>query len=157
MPNQMNHFYKLIATFFGLGYAPVAPGTFGALGGFLISLVCWYAGMPSERFLYIHIFLILVSYMAGVYAVNKLKEEWGHDPSRVVIDETLGFWVSIIFLPINWNVLLSGFILFRFFDILKPLGIRKIDQMNSPHSVMLDDVAAGIFANAVLQVAVCFF
>jgi phosphatidylglycerophosphatase A len=93
----------------------------------------------------------VLSFFAGTFACKKLSGEWGHDPSKVVIDETLGFWISILFLPLNVQTLIGGFILFRFFDIVKPLGIRKIDNLNSPYAVMLDDVLAGIYANLVLQ------
>jgi len=104
-----------------------------------------------------HIVLIITSYYLGVYACKKLENEWGQDPSKVVIDETLGFWISILFLPINIYIFIAGFILFRFFDILKPLGIRKIDLMHTHHSVMLDDVLAGIYANIVLQIYVFYY
>lgn len=143
--------YKTIATFFGLGYAPIAPGTFGALGGVLISSFLIYFGLSFEAFQWVHLILIAIAYMLGVWACKGLNTEWGDDPSRVVIDETLGFWIAILFLPLTWKVLLGGFILFRFFDILKPFGIRKLDQWKNPNAVMLDDVAAGIYANIVLQ------
>ncbi len=147
----MIRFSKIIATFFGLGYAPVAPGTFGALGGLFISFFLLKSGLDFTTFHVLHIFLIVLSFFAGTFACKKLSGEWGHDPSKVVIDETLGFWISILFLPLNVQTLIGGFILFRFFDIVKPLGIRKIDNLNSPFAVMLDDVLAGIYANLVLQ------
>lgn len=142
---------KIIATFFGLGYIPFAPGTFGALGGLAISYCMVQSSCSYQNFQLYHIGLIITAYFAGVYACRALVDEWGQDPSKVVIDETLGFWVSILFLPVHLYTLIAGFVLFRFFDILKPLGIRKIDQMHTPHSVMLDDVAAGIYANLVLH------
>jgi len=153
----MNQLPKLVATFFGLGFIPVAPGTFGALGGFLISYLLLFFGVDVKSFHSIHLILILFSYAGGVWACKKLSSEWGLDPSRVVIDETIGFWISILFLPVDIWIFLAGFILFRFFDIIKPLGIRKIDQWHTPHSVMLDDVLAGIYANVILQIIVYFF
>jgi phosphatidylglycerophosphatase A len=92
---------KIIATFFGLGYAPIAPGTFGALGGFIISFILLKIGLDFNTFHLLHIFLIVVSFFAGIFACKRLSSHWGHDPSKVVIDETLGFWVSILFLPQN--------------------------------------------------------
>lgn len=148
---MQSHLHKTIATFFGLGYAPFAPGTFGALGGVLISSFMISFGIDYSTFQYIHILLIVIAYFLGVRACIGLQSEWGDDPSRVVIDETLGFWIAILFLPLSWKVILGGFILFRFFDIQKPLGIRKLDQWKNPHAVMLDDVVAGIYANIVLQ------
>ncbi len=152
----MNQLPKLAATFFGLGFLPVAPGTFGALGGFLVSYLLFILVSDFCLFYIIHTVLILTSYVGGVWACKKLRSEWGPDPSRVVIDETIGFWISILFLPLNFWLFLAGFILFRFFDILKPLGIRKIDQWHTSHSVMLDDVLAGIYANVILQIVVYF-
>ncbi|MBL0026167.1 MAG: phosphatidylglycerophosphatase A [Saprospiraceae bacterium] len=149
--------YKLIATFFGLGYAPIAPGTFGALGGFIISFFMMKAGMNYYSFHGLHVFIIILTYVVGVLACDKLKAEWGDDPSRVVIDETMGFWISILFLPLHIYVFMLGFVLFRLFDILKPLGIRKIDQLHTSHSVMLDDAVAGVYTNIVLQIVFCFF
>ena len=150
---------KIVATFFGLGYIPFAPGTFGALGGLLISyaLTLYNTTQTSTPALNIvplsaaEVVLIVGAYIAGVWACRTLSDEWGQDPSKVVIDEALGFWVSIIALPHTPFYLISGFLLFRIFDITKPFGIRRIDNWHTPHAVMLDDVAAGIAANVVLQ------
>lgn len=148
---------KIIATFFGLGYAPIAPGTFGALGGFIISFILLKTGLDFKSFHFLHVFLIFVSFFAGIFACKRLSSQWGHDPSKVVIDETLGFWVSILFLPLNVQTLIGGFVLFRFFDILKPFGIRKIDRLSTPYAVMLDDVVAGIYTNIILQILFWMF
>ena len=148
---------KLIATSLGAGYLPKAPGTFGALVGLIISYLLSFLFPEYLTFNLVHIILIGTSYFLGVYACKKLEVEWGHDPSIVVIDETLGFWISILFLPINIYVFLAGFVLFRFFDIVKPLGIRRVDNMNSHHSVMLDDVLAGIYSNLVLHLIVFLY
>lgn len=86
--------------------------------------------------------------------IKALEEEWGEDPSKVVIDETVGLWISMLFIPINTYTLILAFILFRFFDILKPLGIRKLDQLKNSWGVMLDDILAGVYANMVLQLIV---
>ncbi len=148
----MIRFAKLIATFFGLGYAPFAPGTFGALGGFGISYVLIYGTiLPYAQIQLLHGFLIVLTYFAGVYACKVLQPHWGNDPSRVVIDEALGFWVSFFALPFTLFYLVGALLLFRIFDIAKPFGIRRIDRWHTPHAVMLDDVAAGICANLVLQ------
>lgn len=150
----MDRLSKTIATFFGLGYIPVAPGTFGALGGMVISLVIMSFHTDSAWWNGVHLVMSAAAYFAGVMACRNLESSWGHDPSRVVIDEALGFWISILFLPQDWRILAAGFVLFRFFDILKPLGIRKVDKLQSHHAVMADDVIAGIYANIVLQVVV---
>jgi phosphatidylglycerophosphatase A len=149
---------KIVATTGGAGYIPFAPGTFGALAGLLFSLLLRYVFTLEESSLHlIHLFLSLIFYFSGVWACKKLKPEWGDDPSRVVMDETVGFWISIILIPARWEYYVAAFVLFRFFDIAKPLGIRKIDQMHSSHAVMLDDVVAGLYANLVLQLIILFY
>ncbi len=144
---------KMLATFFGLGYIPWAPGTFGALGGLAVTCILIMLQFDALDHHLIHLFLILSSYIIGVYVSERLKEEWGHDASRIVIDEAMGFWVSIVFLPVgNIYYLAGAFVLFRFFDIVKPLGIKKLDRMISSHGVMLDDLLAGLYTNVVLQI-----
>ena len=148
----MNRIPKIVATFLGVGYLPLAPGTWGS---FLASLIYLGLGLAFQNSKLLPVILILLScllYIAGIWAVRRLKEEWGKDPSRVVIDEACGIFVT--FIPITFSITnaLLGFILFRIFDIWKPFGIRKIDKMQDAggHSVMLDDVAAGIYASVVL-------
>ena len=101
---------------------------------------------------YIIIFLAALTYFSGVWSVKKVQKEWGSDPSKVVIDEACGIFVTMLPVAFSWTNAAIGFVLFRIFDIWKPLGIRKIDQIKSEggHSVMLDDVAAGIYAAVVL-------
>lgn len=143
---------KLIATSLGLGYLPLAPGSWGALGALLVA---WFVqqGLP-EQFLSLLILVILLSLILGIWACNQLRDEWGEDPSRVVIDESLGMWISLLFIPPAWEYYLAAFILFRFFDIAKPLGIRTIDQkLKGPLGVMLDDVLAGVYSLIILQLA----
>jgi phosphatidylglycerophosphatase A len=144
--------YKVIATFGGAGYSPVAPGTVGAIFAMFIAYILRLYTQDQMIITYIIITLIIMSYFAGVLACNKLSSEWGSDPSRVVIDEACGYWITLLFLPLTTSNLLLALVLFRFFDIAKPLGIRKIDNMHhSSHAVMLDDVVAGIYGCAILH------
>jgi phosphatidylglycerophosphatase A len=141
----LNNLAKIIATFFGAGYVPIAPGTIGAIFAFIISyFITWF--YPSS-FVLIHIVMIFVFYVLGVWATNEVSKEWGSDPSKVVVDEAIGFWVAIIYFGPSLFHLCLGLLLFRIFDIWKPLGIRKIDEIShSGHAVMLDDVAAGLLS-----------
>ncbi len=148
----MHRIPKIVATFLGVGYLPLAPGTWGSLAATLVYLgIGWTVNNSS----WLPLLLILLSgliYFLGVWAVKKLQDEWGNDPSRVVIDEACGIFVTLIPFTFSITNAILGFILFRIFDIWKPFGIRKIDQMQDAggHSVMLDDVAAGIYAYVVL-------
>ncbi len=148
----MNFIYKTFATFFGAGYAPLAPGTFGALfaAGFVY---LWQTLQPELS--YYHWPLLIVTILAfflGAYCTDQLAEEWGKDPSKVVIDEAIGLWISILFVPVNTVYLVAGLILFRIFDIWKPLGIRKMENIKGGWGVMMDDVLAGVYANIILQI-----
>jgi phosphatidylglycerophosphatase A len=138
---------KFIATFGGLGYIPKGPGTFGALGALIIAFGIHYIVDNDYLFQIILFSLIVSSYISGVYSARYLEKEWGHDASRIVIDEAMGMWVSMLLIPFSWVSWSAAFIFFRFFDILKPLGIRKLDNLHSSHGVMLDDLLAGIYSN----------
>lgn len=143
---------KMVATFGGVGYLPKAPGTWGSmLAAGIYALLGTYLS-HSGLLTYILIAFIIVTYIAGIWSINKVKEEWGSDPSRVVIDEACGIFVTLLPVTFSLSNAFLGLVLFRVFDIWKPLGIRKIDQIESQngHTVMLDDVAAGIYASVVL-------
>ena len=150
----MNNIYKFFATAAGSGYSPFAPGTAGALVGIaLLWLIhIWIPELPY--FSWGLILATIIFYFVGVYCTDQLESEWGKDPSKVVLDEVIGVWISVLFVPITWQWMLLGFILFRVFDIWKPLGIRKLEAIKGGHGVMLDDVAAGIIANILLQIII---
>ena len=149
----MNFIHKIITTFFGAGYSPVASGTVGALFGFgVIVLFNYFAVVLNNPFLFTAI--ILATTLIGIYSTNQLTSEWGKDPSKVVIDEVIGMWISMLLIPFSYINLLMAFVLFRLFDIFKPLGIRKLEQLNGGLGVMVDDVLAGIYANLVLQLII---
>lgn len=151
----MSQLAKVIATFLGSGYSPLAPGTAGAL---LAMLLVWpicagqfSVGVSTTMVL---IVLILVGFVLGVVCTNILESEWGKDPQRIVIDEAVGTWLAFLFIPYTLTYFILAFILFRAFDISKPLGIRKIEKLKGGMGVMGDDVLAGIYANIVLQLVV---
>lgn len=147
---------KAIGTSFGFGYLPIAPGTFGALFGVIVYYLLYFL-FPVEVNL-ILIVLILIFTALGTWACQIVLKEWGHDPSRIVMDETIGVWITLLFIPFNHWYIWLAFGLFRLFDIWKPLGIRSIDdKMKTAFSVMLDDVLAGVYAAIVLQLIIYFF
>jgi len=138
-------FHKAITTVFGLGFAPFAPGTFGALGAILFYYILMYFGIDLS-ILQLSV-LIIVTTLLGVWSTEKVIPKWGDDPSKVVVDEFVGILVTMMFVPVTHFNLWIAFVLFRFFDILKPLGIRTLDQkLKSAWGVMLDDVLAGVYA-----------
>ena len=154
---MMLRIYKLFATALGAGYSPFASGTVGALVGLL---VWWPLSSASDQSYWQFIFLpvlILLTTWLGALASKKLEPEWGEDPSLIVIDEVVGMWISLLLIPLQWQYFLAGFILFRLFDIWKPLGIRRLEAIGEGWGVMLDDVLAGVYSNLVLQFIVYFW
>jgi phosphatidylglycerophosphatase A len=146
--------HKFIATFFGIGYIGKGAGTIAA---FVVCLLLYYGVQfnvhtPSRLLL-----LSFVLMAVGVIVSTQVEKIWGKDSNKVVIDEALGMAVSMLFLPLNFKTLLAGFILFRFFDIYKPLYIRRAEALPGGWGVMTDDLLAGIYTNIILQLSVFFF
>ncbi len=83
-----------------------------------------------------------------------MEAEWGEDPSRVVIDEAAGMYLTLLAIPVRWQYILTGLVLFRFFDIAKPLYIRKMERIGGGWGIMMDDMLAGVYSNIILQVIV---
>jgi phosphatidylglycerophosphatase A len=132
------------ASFFGAGFFPVAPGTAGSLAAAGV-----YAAMVPRAF---GLFAAAAMFIAGIFIVgatrNYLETE---DDQRIVIDEAAGVWLAMAIAPAGLWYALSAVALFRFFDVLKPLGIKKIQRLPYAWGIMLDDTAAGICAGAVLR------
>ena len=144
--------YKLIANGLGTGLLPLAPGTWGA--ALAVLLVCPLAYLNPLVANLLLTGLVLAGGLLGVKASEAVIPEWGKDPKKVVIDEMVGVWIALLGLPLaNVYYLLAGFVLFRFFDIAKPLGIREAEKVGGGWGIMLDDVLAGVYANIVLQIA----
>jgi phosphatidylglycerophosphatase A len=140
---------KLIASIFGIGYIK-GGGTIAAAVTCGIIWLLWANGISPHLFLLMGLIVTLI----GVYVGNQVESEWGKDSYRVVIDEVAGMWITVLFIPQSLSLLVAGFILFRFFDIVKPLYIRRMEAFKGGWGVMLDDVLAGVYANIVLQVIV---
>lgn len=145
-------FPVFIGTGFGSGFSPFAPGTAGAL----LATLIWFGLsflIPETCLLWTTTVLVSMFTVAGIWAANCLKPYWGEDPSRVVIDEMVGVWITLLAAPAGhiWYGL-GAFALFRFFDILKPLGIRQMEKLPGGVGVMMDDVLAGIYGFIVLIV-----
>ena len=140
--------FKLIASVLGIGYVKG--------GGTVAAVVCCallYLARPGGALLDLGPALLLTAGLLalGTLAAQRVEPLWGKDSYRVVIDEVAGMWVGMLLVPITGPRLLVGLVLFRFFDIVKPLFIRKMEQLPGGVGVMMDDVLAGIYANGLLQ------
>ena len=147
-------YHKLVSTSFGFGYFPYGPGTMGAIFGVGVWLalyftLSWGALMCATAALVV-VFTILGTWSAGI-----AEHYWGEDPSRVVMDETVGVWIALLAFPAHpsfpwWAYVVAAFVLFRFFDILKPLGVRKMESIGGGLGIMADDILAGIYSALVI-------
>ena len=130
------------------GYSPLAPGTAGTVAA---ALIYWFTRDMGQICL---ITATLILFLAGVPASSRAEAMYGvRDAGRIVIDEFVGCWVSMWFLPPRAGYIVAAVVLFRIFDILKPFGIRKLeDRYHGGLGIMVDDVAAGLCANLCVQV-----
>jgi phosphatidylglycerophosphatase A len=151
----MTTFYKLVATGFGLGYLPKAPGTWGSIGAFLVSIILSQL-LTDPLYNIVHLFLSGITYPVGVIACKKLIPIWGKDPGKIVVDEICGMWLAYVFCPPSIPYLLLGLVIFRYFDITKILGISKVDELKGAHVIMLDDVIAGLYTGVILYIIYFF-
>lgn len=145
------NFSKIVASFFGIGLIKKGAGTFAAL--VMCGLIYLYVKFhlhTNIRFL----FLNLVLFIIGVFVSKEAEKSWGKDSNKIVIDEVFGMTISLLFLPINFITIVIAFVLFRFFDILKPLGIRKAEKLKNGWGVMADDLIAGVYCNIFIQVLI---
>jgi phosphatidylglycerophosphatase A len=142
---------KLIASIFGIGYIRKGGGTVAAAFAVLIWWLIFKNITPNIA---IETSITIIVTALGIWAGNKVEPDWGKDSYRVVIDEVAGMFISVMFVPLEWKWLLTGFVLFRFFDIAKPLYIRRMEAFKGGWGVMLDDVLAGIYANIILQIII---
>ncbi len=143
-----------ISTFFYAGFFPYAPGTVGSIAGFIIYAVLLRLLNPYE-----YMIICLFVFIAGVYYSSKAEKLMGvKDPSPVVIDEVLGYFVTMMggfWTPFSIPYALVGLGLFRLFDILKPFPVRYIDKkIAGGFGIMLDDVVAAIFSAIILRLII---
>jgi phosphatidylglycerophosphatase A len=135
---------------FGSGLAKKAPGTFGTLAAIP---VYW---LFAQADLLVYSLLTLIVTVVGMWICGIAAEKLGeHDFGGIVWDEIAGFLITMWLVPLTWQTIIAGFILFRFFDILKPWPIKWLDQqVNGGLGIMIDDVLAGLFAGGVLLLVV---
>ena len=138
---------KWLATCLGIGYIQKGAGTVAAL---FCCGVWWFSGIAASPY-WAQLSLIAVLFFLGVITSGLVEGVWGHDSSRVVIDEVLGMAVSLFLLPHSLLYITIAFVLFRLFDIAKPFGIRRLEALPSGWGVMADDAAAGLYTVVILQ------
>lgn len=141
-----------LATGMYLGYSPVAPGTLGSLLGVII---CFFLSMGNPLLYGITLFLSL---SVAIWAASIAKKHFGKkDPGQIVCDEIIGYMVALFLIPFTLLNIIIIFLLFRFFDIVKPFPIGIIDRkIEGGFGIVLDDVAAGICSNIIFRIIMKF-
>ena len=145
----MMRIHKWIAGCFGIGHIK-GGGTIAAM----ICCVIWWFVQNDDVFNKWMIVVTAVITIIGIWSATVVEKDWGKDSSRVVIDEVAGMCIGLLFIPVTVKWIVVGLVLFRFFDIVKPLYIRKAEALHAGWGVMADDILAGIYTNLVLQVII---
>jgi phosphatidylglycerophosphatase A len=150
-PIKVSLWAKVIGSGFFTGYTPFASGTVGSAVALLFFLI------PNFQRPEIILPTSVVIFFLGGIAASQLERKHGHDPSIVTIDEFVGMWISMWFVPVTYLNVGVAFLIFRILDILKPYPAGDIDKQHGGWNIMLDDVIAGIYTNIILQVSLRFF
>ena len=161
--SQKNPVISFVAETIGTGLgsgrwpfvAPATVGTFAALVVYWLLDATVFNGNGDSIWFFV---LIGVVTVAGIWATDYMDTADDHDPKRSVIDEWVGVWVTVLFLPVTWPWMIAGFFVFRAFDILKPLGVRRIEAWPGGWGIMFDDIAAGVIGAVILNaIRLAFF
>lgn len=135
-----------VATAFGVGYVPFAPGTFGSLAG-LVVFVAVRAGSEAVGVPILELAAIVAVFLLGAWAATAAESHFGHiDPGPVVIDEVLGMLVTLACVPVSVTGAIVGFVLFRIFDVIKPPPCNSLEALPGGWGVMSDDLMAALYS-----------
>jgi phosphatidylglycerophosphatase A len=146
----------LVATFFGIGRLRPGPGTWGSAATMLLWAALADFVSPSLR-TPLAVTLAVLVVLIGIPAATRVARGTGiKDPQFIVIDEVAGQLVALVAVPLGWKSFLVGFILFRVFDILKPPPVRQLEAITEGAGIVLDDVAAGLYALGIMHLLLHF-
>jgi phosphatidylglycerophosphatase A len=162
-------YFSLAVTTFGVGYLPLAPGTWGSMVGVAIYLLIYgfeihafvdvaaYGRTIEQTTAWVHVvnaIALLLFCLLGIWAANRATKLFKHkDPSQAVVDEVMGQLIVFLFVPfgISWKLILAGFLLFRLFDIWKPYPIDSLQNLPAGIGVCADDILAGVYGGVCLS------
>lgn len=147
---KLNFLEKFLGSGFYTGYIPFASGSFGSLAGLLIYLI------PGFENLFIIIPSILIFSLLGIKIGNKFELVYGKDPKECTIDEVVGMWISLLFLPKEWEFLVISFIVWRLMDIIKPFPANKLELLQGGMGIMLDDIVAGLYTAIIMNLLIYY-
>ena len=141
--------HQLFGTLFGLGFSKFAPGTVGSVAA---CLLFYFLEMP----IWVSIPVLILLFFLGIRSANILEKKYEKDASCIVIDELVGMWIALLWIPHDWRYFLAALILFRIFDISKIFFIKKAENLKGGLGVMADDVIAGVYSNLLLQLFIWY-
>jgi len=151
---------EFLFTAFYSGYSPVAPGTAGTLVAMALYILENLL-FPDADFINLNtfnlIFVILIIYPSIKLGDAAEKLYKTKDPQQVVIDEVVGYWISILFIPFTFTSAVMAFFIFRGFDIVKPFPASNLESLTGGMGIMSDDIIAGLYTLAIMHTAVYFF
>ena len=142
---------RMIATFFGAGYVTKVSGTVGSV---LALVILWFLPPVTGWWLWIGLPTL---FLIGVWASTHAETHLGHDANSILIDEIVGQWLILAFVPKQAVIWIIGFFLFRGFDVLKPFPVNRSQKLPGGWGVMIDDVLAGIYALILLRIGMAVF
>jgi phosphatidylglycerophosphatase A len=145
-PPESKPFSLLLASGCYSGFSPIAPGTMGSLVGMAFFLI------PGFSSPWILVTITVITFFAGVLAATRHSSSSSPDPSFIVVDEIVGMWIAMIQLPLTPLAIVCSFLGFRLFDILKPYPCWRLEKLPGGWGIMLDDVAAAIYANLLTRI-----
>jgi len=147
---KINFFENLLGSGFYTGYIPFASGSFGSLAALLI----YYIPGFEKTFILIPVIIIFIFY--GIYVGTKFEKLYGKDPAQCTIDEVVGMWITLLFLPKKIVFSLIAFLIWRIFDIIKPYPARQLEGLNGGLGIMIDDIVAGIYSLIAVHLIITF-
>ncbi|MCB0746767.1 MAG: phosphatidylglycerophosphatase A [Ignavibacteriae bacterium] len=148
---MISNLKKLIGSGFLSGYLPKAPGTFGS---FIALLIYFIPGFENPIII---ISSILFSILIGIPLGNYFEEIYGKDPGKFTLDEFIGTWISLLFIPKNIIIIFFSFILWRFLDIIKPFPANKAENLSGGLGIILDDVISGMYSLIIIHIFIVIF
>lgn len=148
---KLNYVNKLLGSGLYTGYIPFASGTFGSLAGLIIYYI------PGFEKPAVIIPAIIIVALYGIYAGSQFEKVYGKDPAECTIDEIVGMWISLLFLPKILWVSIVVFLLWRFFDIIKPYPARQLEKLNGGLGIMIDDIVSSLYVFLIVHLFILFY
>lgn len=145
---QINLFEKIIGSGFFTGYIPIASGTFGSLAALIIYFI------PGFEEPHIIIPLTIILFGFGVYISDKFEKVYDEDPSECTVDEVVGTWIALMFLPKTLGIAFTSFFIWRILDIIKPFPARKSEELKGGWGIMMDDVISGFYTLIIMHILI---